>query len=78
MAPPKLLYCDLPPPTGRDPAAGASTAGGSWVGIPGLLSVHLHTSSMPIIFTALSMLNRQEHQGFLNAAINKTVIKLSV
>lgn len=58
--------------------AGRQTVVASWDGIPVLLSVHLHPSSLPVIFTAPSMLNRQEHEGFLNAAINKTVIKLSV
>lgn len=42
------------------------------------LSVHRRANSVPVIFTAPAMLNRREHQGFLNAAINKTVIKLSV
>ena len=68
-----------PAPTVRAPAAPSSRPQrGCQGGIPGLLSVHLHASSAPIIFTALSMLNMQKHQGFLNAAINKTVIKLSV
>lgn len=44
-----------------------------------LLPIHLRSNLTPIIFTALSMLNRQEHQGgFVNVAINKTAIKLSV
>ena len=72
------LRLDCPLPYGQGPSCSSRHQRGCQGGIPGLLSVHLHASSAPIIFTALSMLNRQKHQGFLNAAINKTVIKLSV
>lgn len=67
----------LPPPAWVSPAAFTISMGVQGDGaLPGL-SVHL--CQFPAYhFHSAMVLNRQEHQGCLNAAINKTVIKLSV